>query len=316
MSFRLFIYYCALCGGWAAFVGWALARMLARTSSDIPLAGIKGLFLGMFIALGLSLVDALWNLSVRQFGQVFLRVLVAVVVGCVGGLIGGMGGQWLYRMTESFVVQSIFTVCGWTLMGLLIGTSVGVFEVLSSLVQQQDMSGSTRKVFNGLLGGMVGGILGGILMVVFSGLFEGLFKDKDRAFLWSPSSMGSVALGLCIGLLIGLAQVIFKEAWIKVESGFRAGREKILAKGEITIGRAEGCDIGLFGDNAVERLHARILKRGNDYYLLDAGTHTGTFLNGRQVARPELLRSGDAIKVGNCVLRFGERQKRKQLQGI
>jgi hypothetical protein len=28
------------------------------------------------------------------------------------------------------------------------------------------------------------------------------------------------------------------------------------------------------------------------------------------------LRTGDAIQVGNSVLRFGERQKRKQLQGI
>ena len=26
MSFRLFIYYCALCGGWAAFFGWMLGR--------------------------------------------------------------------------------------------------------------------------------------------------------------------------------------------------------------------------------------------------------------------------------------------------
>src|SRR5262245_14851707 len=114
MSFRLFIYYCALCGGWAAFVGWGLARMLATTSRDVAKAGIKGLFLGMFIALGLSLVDALWNLSLRQFGQVFLRVFVAVVVGCVGGLLGGMLGQVFYRNFDNFVVQSIFTVFGWT----------------------------------------------------------------------------------------------------------------------------------------------------------------------------------------------------------
>ena len=60
--------------------------------------------------------------------------------------------------------------------------------------------------------------------------------------------MGFVALGMCIGLLIGLAQVILKEAWVRVEAGFRAGREMILSKPEVTIGRAESCDIGLFGD--------------------------------------------------------------------
>ena len=31
--------------------------------------------------------------------------------------------------------------------------------------------------------------------------------------------------------MIGLAQVILKEAWIKVDAGFRAGRELILHRG-------------------------------------------------------------------------------------
>ena len=78
-------------------------------------------------------------------------------------------------------------------------------------------------------------------------------------------------LGVCIGLLIGLAQVILKEAWIKVEAGFRAGRELMLTKDETTIGRAEGCDLGLFGDNTIEKLHARIVLKNNRYLLEDAG---------------------------------------------
>ncbi len=314
MSFKLFIYYCALCGGWMAFLGWALGR-LATTSNAVARDGMRGMCLGILIALGLSLVDCLWNLSMRQIGQVILRVSVAVVVGCVGGLIGGMLGSLLYaKVWESPVVL----VLGWTLTGCLVGASIGVFEILSSIVRQQDMSGSKRKFINGVMGGTVGGILGGILFVVMSKLWTGLFRGKDESLLWSPTSFGFVALGLCIGLLIGLAQVIFKEAWIKVEAGFRAGREKILSTGELTIGRAESCDIGLFGDPTIEKLHARILKKGNDYYVVDNGTASGTFLNGRPVGRPELLQSGDAIKVGNCVLRFGERQKRKmqQLQGI
>jgi hypothetical protein len=311
MSFRLFIYYCALCGGWTAYMGWVFGRLFA-IDKQIPRDGIRGMCLGLLVALGLSLVDALWNLSLRQFGQVFLRVFVALLVGCVGGLMGGLLGSLLYYATNF----SLFIIVGWSLTGFLIGTSIGIFEVLASLIRQQDMSGSKRKILNGMLGGTVGGILGGFLYVLLNTVWVGLFTGKEETLLWSPSSMGFVALGLCIGLLIGLAQVIFKEAWIKVESGFRAGREKILGKGEITIGRAEACDIGLFGDNRIERLHARILKRGNDFYVLDAGTSAGTFLNGRPVTRPELLHSGDAIQVGNSVLRFGERQKRKQVQGI
>jgi hypothetical protein len=311
MSFRLFIYYCAVCGGGAAFVGWAIGRFF-HTLSQVPRDGIRGLFLGLMIALGLSLVDCLWNLSLKQVGQVAMRVLVAVVVGCFGGLIGGMLGSVLYVATGSVA----FVIFGWTLTGFLVGASVGIFEILSSLVYQRDMSGSTKKVVNGVLGGTLGGVLGGFLFVLLNGAFTSWFKGKDADILWSPSSMGFVALGACIGLLIGLAQVILMEAWIKVEAGFRAGREKILNKGELTIGRAEACDIGLFGDNTIERLHAKIAKRGNNYYLLDNNTPAGTYLNGNRIARPELLQTGDAIKVGNCLLRFGERQKRRQLQGM
>jgi pSer/pThr/pTyr-binding forkhead associated (FHA) protein len=115
---------------------------------------------------------------------------------------------------------------------------------------------------------------------------------------------------MCIGLLIALAQVILSEAWLRVDQGFRAGRELILSKAEITIGRAESCDLGLFGDPTVEKLHARIVQKGDRYLIDDNRTPGGTFLNGERVDGPTPLRSGDEIRVGRCVLRFGERQKR------
>ena len=78
----------------------------------------------------------------------------------------------------------------------------------------------------------------------------------------STLAVGLVILGMCIGLLIGLAQVVLKEVWVQVEQGFRAGREMILSKPDTTVGRAESCDIGLFGDNKVEKMHARIVLKG------------------------------------------------------
>jgi pSer/pThr/pTyr-binding forkhead associated (FHA) protein len=128
----------------------------------------------------------------------------------------------------------------------------------------------------------------------------------------SGSAVGFVVLGACIGLFIGLAQVILKEAWIRVESGRRAGREMILTREATTIGRAESCDVGLFGDAAVEKLHARILLKNHRYLLADADTPGGTYLNDQRIDKPTPLRSGDAIRVGGNVLRFGERQKKKQ----
>jgi hypothetical protein len=307
MSFRLFIYYCALCGGWAAFLGWAAGR-LASPGDDLLANGLKGLFLGFFVALGLSLVDALWNLSMKQMGQVFLRVVVALIVGAFGGLLGGLIGQLLYGPTG----LSLFLVVGWTLTGFLIGLSIAILELLLSLMQKRDVAGAQKKVTKAALGGTAGGLLGGILYLFLQSAWLSIFSGKTPESLWSPTAWGFVALGVCIGLLIGLAQVILKEAWIRVESGFRPGREKILTKETTTIGRAESCDIGLFGDNTIEKLHASIIQSGNRYFLEDAGTPSGTYLNEQRISSRTPLRSGDLIRVGKSVLCFQERQKRRQ----
>lgn len=310
MSFRLFIYYCALCGGGGAFLGWMLGRWI-HLSNEILKQGLKGMFLGLSIALALALVDSLWIFSMRRFGAICLRVATAVMIGMMGGLLGGLIGQALYGWKDF----SAFLVFGWTVTGFLIGVSLGVFDLLSSLAHGQDPGAALRKILKGVLGGTLGGFLGGILSLLLLAGWTRVLRllggnPEIEGDLWSPSAWGFVALGACIGLLIGLAQVILKEAWLKVEAGFRKGREVILAKPEITIGRAESCDIGLFGDPQIEKLHARIRREGNRHVLIDEGA--GTYINEELIHGSRPLRSGDVIRFGQCVLRFGERQKQTQ----
>ena len=45
MTFRWFIYYCGMCGGCAAFVGWIIGRFMP-SNNEILQTGLKGLFLG------------------------------------------------------------------------------------------------------------------------------------------------------------------------------------------------------------------------------------------------------------------------------
>jgi hypothetical protein len=306
MSFRLFVYYCAICGGGGALAGWGLGRLLtAHVKEHLLAQGLKGLWLGVTLALALALVDALWNFSLRRVFSVVLRVLTSVVIGGMAGLLGGLLGEALY----SWLRWQAFVVLGYALVGLLIGLSVGVFDLFTGLARNRDSHGALRKVRNGLIGGSAGGILGGIVSVLLHHGWSELFHDKDGDLLWSPSAAAFVALGACVGLMIGLAQVILKEAWIKVEEGFRAGRELILSRPEITIGRAESCDVGLFGDPAVDRLHATIQRQGHVYIVQDAGSATGTFVNDEPILQPRILCSGDVIRVGRCVLRFGERSR-------
>ena len=308
MSFRLFVYYCAVCGAWAAFVGWLVGQFLSFPYAEgSPHASaflrviLRGSSLGAMLAFGLGVVDAYF--ASRGIAAIILRGVFVAVIGLFAGLVGAAVGQGLYHVIESEILRAF----GWVLTGLLIGASVGIFDVIARLTKGEGAGGAVRKVINGVIGGGVGGLIGGLLFIVLLMALSRLFTRDD---ILSSTAWGFVILGACIGLFIGLAQIILKEAWVRVEAGFRPGRELILSKDEITIGRAESCDIGLFGGQGVEKVHARIINKGGRYSLRDDETPGGTFVNDEKVIGPRELRNGDVIRLGNCVLRFGERQKK------
>jgi hypothetical protein len=295
MSFRLFIYYCAICGGWAAFLAWGIAQAIGfRSISNLYLrAALIAGILGMLLAAAIGAVDALLN---AVGSQRYVRTGICLGIGLFGGMLGGLLGEFLHS-TLHFPV-----FIGWILTGICIGASIGIYDLLRSWRAGGDTRVPLKKTLNGVYGGLLGGFLGGLPF----GLLMG-----STAIPRTDLAISLVVLGLCIGLLIGLAQVFLKEAWLKVAQGFRPGRELLLSKDETTIGRAESCDLGLFGDNTIERLHARILLQEQRYLLADAGTLGGTFLNEERISEPTLLKSGDKIRVGNSVIEFGEQEQRK-----
>lgn len=315
MSFKLFVYYCAICGAWFGLIGWALGRIVAPGSYEDTGAFVRtilrGLSLGTMVALGLGVVDAYWSSS-RHILQVVGRGLFVAIVGCLGGLLGAAVGQGLYQIVGHFslTVAEFLVPFGWLVTGLLIGASIGAYDVLTRSVKGESAAGAMKKVFNGILGGGLGGLLGGLLYIALGVGLSSLFGRPSEDIL-SSSAWGFVALGACIGLFIGLAQIILKEAWLKVEAGFRPGRELILTKEQTVIGRAEGCDLGLFGDPAVARKHARIVLKGHHYQLELLEETAETYVNDQRVGQTTPLRSGDLIRVGKCLLRFRERQKKK-----
>jgi predicted membrane-bound spermidine synthase len=306
MSFKQFIYYCALCGGWAALVAWVIVQfgglrteLADSDSTKLLKASVNAGLLGLMVGGMLALLDALQN---SKGAQRFVRVLLCMVIGVIGSMLAAFLGQILYTALGE---QSWCVVLGWVVMGVLIGASIGVFDLLRAIVSGQESSAPLRKTVNGVIGGFLGGLIGGLAYAL-------MMTPKNHATMpRSDLLISFVLLGLCIGLLIGLAQVVLKDAWVRVEQGFRPGRELMLMKDETTIGRAEACDLGLFGDNGIERTHARILIRNNRYILADAGTPGGTYLNDERIDGPTPLRSGDRIRVGKSVIRFGERQKRR-----
>lgn len=316
MSFKRFIYFCMICGGWAAFMVWGLAAVFQlfevdRTKWGLTLfkAAATGALLGLFIATIIGFLDAMMNAV--GFARV-VRTLVCLGVGIVGGALGAAVGQGINLVivkdpSESFLLNTITLTIGWMVAGIAIGASIAVFDILRAMATRSPLRQPIRKFANGFIGGAMGGVLGGLALVFLQVAFGLVF---DTAGMHSPRALGMVILGMCIGLLIGAAQVVLKEAWVKVEAGFRPGREMMLSKPETTVGRAEGVDIAMFGDKDCEKLHAKFVLKSGRYYLVDNGTPGGTFLNGERISGPSPLKSGDLIQCGRSALRFGERAKR------
>jgi hypothetical protein len=262
--------------------------------------------LGTIVAAAVGAVDALLN---AVGFQRLVRVGLCLSIGFLGGLVGGFVGEVLHSNLPPLFsgelqgyVEIACIVFGWVLTGICIGASIGIYDLIRSMRAGESRWIPLKKTLSGLFGGLLGGLLGGLPFVSLM---------KSTAIPRSNLAIGLVILGLLIGLFIGLVHVVLKEAWLKVAKGFRAGRELMLSKDETTIGRAEGCDLGLFGDNTIERLHARIVLKDNRYQLADAETPGGTYLNDERISKPTPLRSGDLIRVGNSVIEFGERQKRQ-----
>ncbi len=308
MSFRLFIYYCMLIGAWSAFFGWVLAFNFAP-SNEFAKAAIYGLFLGLSIALGLGAVDAFANLPFQQLGQILVRIFAAILLGMFGGLLGAVIGMALYGLFP----WEAFNVFGRTLMAMLVGASICTGELFLSLVNRESnirvLLGKLGKcVVGGTIGGLIGSMVASFLKVGISPI---LFAGRDVDRLVTPNAVGFVLMGACIGLLVGWAQVLLKEAWIRVEAGFRPGREMILSKQTTVIGRAEGSDLALFGDSGIEKQHAFLIQEGRRFYVEDQGTPGGTEVNGERVIGRRALVSGDLITLGKSRLRFFERAKNR-----
>ncbi len=84
------------------------------------------------------------------------------------------------------------------------------------------------------------------------------------------------------------------------------GRERAFdLKSSTSIGRAPDNDIVFVNEHSISRRHARIIREGGDYYLLDCGSKNGTKLNGRLIER-ERLTDNDQVLLGKIVLTFRE----------
>jgi predicted component of type VI protein secretion system len=93
--------------------------------------------------------------------------------------------------------------------------------------------------------------------------------------------------------------------WMVQRQGPQPNQTHDLTQPVVTIGRDLHNEITI-DDAQVSRHHCRLQRDGDEYAIEDLDSLNGTFVNGREVRLPRVLRAGDVISIGESVtLIFG-----------
>ncbi|HVG61474.1 MAG TPA: ATPase, T2SS/T4P/T4SS family [Hyalangium sp.] len=80
------------------------------------------------------------------------------------------------------------------------------------------------------------------------------------------------------------------------------GTEQIeFEKNEITIGRLAGNDIVLAKGN-VSKYHSKIVSKDGKFIVVDMKSTNGTFVNGKKIAGPQVLKPTDKVYIGDYII--------------
>src|SRR5438093_8950943 len=72
-------------------------------------------------------------------------------------------------------------------------------------------------------------------------------------------------------------------------------------KAEVTIGRVQGNDIILPKGNVSKR-HARIVLKDGKFIVVDLKSTNGTYVNGRKISSPLVVKDVDKIYIGDYIV--------------
>ena len=78
-------------------------------------------------------------------------------------------------------------------------------------------------------------------------------------------------------------------------------RRQDFDKNEITIGRVQGNDIVLPKQNVSKR-HSRLVYKNQKFVITDLRSTNGTYVNGRKISAPNVIKENDKIYIGDFVL--------------
>jgi len=92
------------------------------------------------------------------------------------------------------------------------------------------------------------------------------------------------------------------QAQLNIESGPDAGNKHRAGETALRVGRSPDNDL-ILRDPATSGHHARVERRGQQFWIVDLGSTNGTLVNGEPIQEKE-LNHGDRITIGQNALNF------------
>jgi pSer/pThr/pTyr-binding forkhead associated (FHA) protein len=133
-----------------------------------------------------------------------------------------------------------------------------------------------------------------------------LGPDKPSAAV--SRLIGFAVIGACVGAMIGVVELLARDAWLRMTQGPLAGKEFLIFKDVMNVGSSPRSDIYLFNDPTVSESHARLRAVGADCEIENLNERQPALLNGRPV-RHARLRHGDQISIGRTIFVFQTRKR-------
>ena len=238
----------------------------------------RGGLIALILAAALLIAENVLGLRGRWWRDLIWIPIVAAVLGAGGALIG----QLLFGL---FGGGTVARALGWALFGAATGAMLGLADR------------SRNKASRGAIGGAIGGFLGGFVFDLLAQGLQGGFGEILARVL------GLGALGFAIGLMLQLAQQALKTAWLSgITTGPYEGKQYILGKPVVTVGRSDGNDIGLYREKTLA------IKAGAFSFNNGRWNYAGepVEVNGSSTSSATLT-GGDTIQFGNTQFLFEER---------
>lgn len=296
-------FYTTVAGLIGGFLSWGVSELLF----DIDGGADTGVMMLVTVVLWSAILGAMITAAIASAESFIVgarrRMLRYAALGAGYGFVLGAAAGFVAQLVFGFVLAldaqadsvnegGMLTLLiiargmGWAVLGGVCGTICGI------------VARSGRKAFLGGIGGGIGGLVGGVMFdpLVFA------FAEHDTAML--PRLIGLVLFASLTGLFISLSEQVARSTWLQIERGRLSGKQFIVYRNPTTIGSSSECDVYLFKDAAVAPVAATIERTPSGYTL----TAERTIYVNQLPVRRHRLRNGDAIAIGETVLRFGERE--------